>query len=437
MHLLRGAFWIGLYLALVLAPLFAMVIGPVPPGRGFWWEFGIAVGFAATAMMGIQFALTARFRRATAPYGIDIVYYFHRYLALVTVAVILAHPLGLLVAEPALAGLLDPRDAPWHLTAGTVSVLVVLLLVGASLARKRLRIRYEVWRWTHGLLAVAAVGLALVHIQGVGYYVGVPWKRALWSVIVATWVGLLIWVRVLKPWRLRRRPYRVTSVTPERGDAWTLAVEPVDHPGLRFEPGQFAWVTVGRSPFSMTEHPFSIASSPAPDGRLAFTIKELGDFTRTVGRIPPGERVYLDGPYGAFTVDRHPAPGYVFVAGGIGIAPLMSMLRAMADRNDRRPVLLVYAYRRWERLTFREELEALQSRLALRVVFVLAEPPEGWGGETGLVRADLLDRHLPPNRRELQYFVCGPVPMIEVVERALHRLGVSRARVHAELFDLV
>lgn len=437
MPVARGAFWILVYLALVLAPLFAMLVGPTPPGRGFWWEFAIAVGFAATSMLGIQFALTARFRRATAPYGIDIVYYFHRYLALVTVAVLLAHPIVLWAVEPALLGMLDPRYAPWYLTAGVISVIVVLVLVGVSVGRRRLRIPYEVWRWTHGFLAILGVGLALVHIQGVGYYVAVPWKRVLWTVIVGTWILVLLWVRLVKPWRLLHQPYRVTGVTPERGDAWTLAVEPVGHAGLAFEPGQFAWVTVGRSPFSMSEHPFSIASSPAPDGRVAFTIKELGDFTRTVGRIPVGERVYLDGPYGAFTIDRHPAPGYVFIAGGIGIAPLVSMLRALADRGDRRPLLLIYAYRRWERLTFREELDRLAERLNLRVVYVLAEPPEGWQGEVGLVSPELFDRHLPSDRRSLHYFICGPVPMIELAERSLHRLGIPRSRVHAELFDLV
>ena len=66
-NLARGAFWIAVYLALVLAPLFAMLVGPTPSGRGFWWELSIALGFAATSMLGIQFALTARFRRATAP----------------------------------------------------------------------------------------------------------------------------------------------------------------------------------------------------------------------------------------------------------------------------------------------------------------------------------------------------------------------------------
>ncbi|MDO8502874.1 MAG: ferric reductase-like transmembrane domain-containing protein [Gemmatimonadaceae bacterium] len=433
----RGAFWIAVYLTLVLAPVLALLIGPTPPGRGFWWEFAIAIGFAATTMMGVQFVLTARFRRAAAPFGIDIVYYFHRYLALVAVGLVLAHVLVLLVVEPVLLGLLAPWQAPAYITAGLASVVAVLLLVGVSLGRKRFGIRYETWRWTHGLLAILVICLALVHIWGVGYYVAVPWKRALWVGIAASWVAILGYVRVVKPWRLMRRPYRVAELRPERGDAWTMVVAPVGHTGFSFHAGQFAWVTVGRSPYTMSEHPFSISSPPASGGELAFAIKELGDFTGTVGQIPLGERVCVDGPHGAFTVDAHAATGYVFVAGGIGIAPIMSMLRALADAGDTRPLTLVYAYRRWERLTFREAIDELKTRLSLSVIYVLAEPPEGWSGEHGLVSEALLDRHLPPERAELQYLVCGPVPMIDVVERALYQLGIPLDRVHSELFDLV
>jgi len=115
----------------------------------------------------------------------------------------------------------------------------------------------------------------------------------------------------------------------------------------------------------------------------------------------------------------------------------MSMLRTLADRQDRRPLLLIYAYHTWERLTFREELERLQEGLDLRVVTILWEPPEGWQGESGLVSEALLGRHLPAARDGLECFICGPVPMIDLTERALHRLGVPMAKIHSELFDLV
>lgn len=425
------------YLTLVLGPTAALLIGPTPPGRGFWWDFAVAIGFAATTMMAVQFALTARFRRATAPFGIDIVYYFHRYLALVAVALVLAHVVVLVVMEPDLFDLIVPGEGLPYMTAGAAAVVALLLLIAVSIGRKNFGIHYERWRWTHGLLAIVVIGLALVHIQGVGYFVAVPWKRAMWMIIVASWAAILGYVRMVKPWLLLRKPYRVAQLRPERGDAWTMEVVPVGHRGFAFHAGQFAWVTVGRSPYTMSEHPFSISSSPAASGQLAFTIKQLGDFTNGVGKIPLGERVYVDGPHGSFTFDAHPASGYVFVAGGIGIAPIMSMLRALADAGDKRPFTLVYAYRRWDRLTFQEAIDELATRLNLSVVHVLTEPPEGWTGEQGLVTVELLDRHLPRERASLRYFVCGPVAMIDVVERALNQLGIPPGRVHSELFDLV
>jgi predicted ferric reductase len=433
-----GLFWLGVYLTLVLAPLFVLLIGPTPPGLGFWWDLSMALGFAGLAMMGVQFVLTARFRHATAPFGIDIIYYFHRYIGIVLLLVVIAHPVLVIVDNPATLGFLNPFVAPWHMGAGVVSMLALIGVVIASVWRKALGIAYEPWRVTHTALAVAAVGLALVHIEGVQYYTASPWKRVLWRVFALSWIAVVCYVRVLRPWLLVRRPYRVSDIAQERGDAWSLALEPRGHQGFSFQPGQFAWLTLGGSPFLMKEHPFSFSSSPMlPGGRVEFTIKELGDFTRTIGRVPRDAVAFVDGPYGAFSIDRHPAPGYVFVAGGIGIAPIMSMLQSLADRGDQRPLLLFYAYRRWERMTFREAIEALRSRLNLTVVFVLEEPPDQWNGERGWITREMLDRHLPEDRLIRHVFVCGPEAMTQAIERHLRGLGVPMSHVHSELFELV
>jgi predicted ferric reductase len=429
--------WIVFYLALVTTPLFVLLVEPRPPAAGFWWDFAIALGFSGAAMMGVQFVLTARFKRATAPYGIDIIYYFHRVLAVVTLLVVLAHPLLLLRENSGLLDLMHPVAGPWYITTGVWSLVAMLLIVASSVWRKALRLPYEPWRVVHVVLAVAALVLAGVHIEGVGVYVSTPWVRLLWVLIVASCVGVVVWVRLIKPWRLTRTPYEVTAVRPERGDAWTLAVAPRGHAGFPYQAGQFAWITLRSSPFAMREHPFSFSSAPSRPGTLEFTIKELGDFTRSIHTVRPGETVYVDGPYGAFTLNHASDAGCVFVAGGIGIAPLMSLLRALADARDTRRVVLIYAYRVWERLTFREELAALSSQLDLTVVYVLLEPPDDWTGERGLVTAALIARHVPVPRARLQYYVCGPTGLIAATERALGELGVPATQVHSEIFDLV
>ena len=432
----RG-FWLTVYLGAVLAPLVVLIVVETPAKWGWWWDVGIGLGFAGLVMMCIQFLLTARFRTATAPFGLDLIYYFHRYLAYVLIVVVLGHPVILIAVDPSLRSVLNPLAAPWPVAAGVVSLLLLLTLGVTSAGRKRLRIPYDVWKYSHLLLAVAAVVLAFVHVRGIGYYSGTPPANGLWVVIGLSLGAAVVRYRVWRPWRLYRTPYRVSEVKRLPGDTWLLAVEPDGHGGLDFLPGQFAWLILRHSPFAMREHPFSIASSPQAAPRLEFAIKERGDFTRSLGSLQKGEIAYVDGPYGVFSVDRHPqAAGYVLIAGGIGLAPMLSMLRALADRNDRRRHVLIAAHSEWDRIPFRDELQALQDRLDLAVVHVLEHPPEGWNGEQGWIDRSKLERHLPAERTQYDYFICGPIPMIRIAERSLRELGVPASRLHTELFDL-
>jgi predicted ferric reductase len=286
---------------------------------------------------------------------------------------------------------------------------------------------------------VLGIVFAVLHVLGSGSYLEQPWKRALWALLALCWIGLAIWVRLLRPARLTRSPYRVVEVRDEPGRNWSLRLEPVHGSGFAYHPGQFAWLSLRSSPFALREHPFSFASSPTRPGSLEFMIKELGDFTSTIGSIQPGEIAYVDGPYGSFGSDFHPhATGYVFVAGGAGIAPIISMLRALADRADLRPLWLFYGNRRRDRVVFDDEIRALAERLDLRVVDVLSEPPDDWTGERGFISCEVMARHLPPagQREQLHYFVCGPAPMIRLAERNLEQLQVPLRHLHSEIFDL-
>ena len=265
-----------------------------------------------------------------------------------------------------------------------LSLFALISLVAMALWRATLHIRYEIWHLTHIAFAVVAVTGGILHMVGWGFYLTDPWKRALWICLTIFWIGLLLYVRIVKPLFMLRRPYRLSEVRKERGDTTTLVMQPDGHAGFRFKPGQFGWLTVWGSPFKITGHPFSFSSSAeATDGRVEMSIRNLGDFTSEIHKVPVGKRVYLDGPYGAFTIGN-PADMHVLIAGGVGVTPMMSMIRTLADRGDKRPVILLYGSKDWESITFREELEALKKRLNLTVVHVLANPPAGWTGETGL-----------------------------------------------------
>ncbi len=436
-HFLGSAFWIGIYFILATMPIFAMLIGPTPPGRGFWRELSIGFGFAGLSMMGLQFFLTGRFRNVTSPYGIDVVYHFHRNIALIAFLFILFHPFFLIVSSPKTLMLLNPLSSPWWMMAGAIGLLSFAVVILTSLYRIKLGLTYERWRVIHGYVSVIAVALSLSHIVGVGYYMQGHLKHYLWIALVAAWFSVLIYIRILKPLIMLRHPYIIEDVVKERGKSWTLTLRPEGHKGINFKPGQFAWLTIEKSPFSIREHPFSFSSSAMDTGKIQMTIKELGDFTAKIGEIPPGDQAYIDGPYGTFTIDHYLEPGYVFIVGGIGITPIMSMLRTLADRRDKRPLLLIYSSKTWEDTTFREEIDELKNRLNLQVVYVIEKPSEECNGEAGMVTADIIARYLSDDRMEREYFICGPEPMQKAVKEALVKLGLPLERVQSESFNFV
>jgi len=429
--------WIALYLALILLPPALLLVAPTPRPGGFWWDFALGLGYVALAMIGVQFWMTARFKRATAPFGIDLVYYFHRYFGALALSLLLLHVAIFVARYPVVLGGGNPLNLTLPLALGWVALAAFLLMVLGSFGRKWLGIEYDRWRRWHVALALVGLGASVAHVFSIGSFLEPAWKSGLWGALALTWFGLVVWVRVVRPWRLTRAPYRVTEVRREAGNAWTLRLEPEQPGALVYRPGQFAWLTLGASPWAMREHPFSMSSSPTHPGALEFTIKAVGDFTSAIGTIRPGERAYVDAPYGNFVVDpQSDATGFVFVAGGSGIAPILSMLRALADLGEQRPIWLFYGNRRWERVIARDELDALVRRLRLQVVHVLGEPAADWSGERGMVTLDVLRRHLPADLSRCDGFVCGPAPMTREIEQGLARLGVPRRRLHSEIFDI-
>jgi predicted ferric reductase len=433
----RSIVWMVIYLLFIFLPLFALLTGSLPPARDFWTEFSAALGYSGLAIMGLQFGLTARFRFVTEPWGEDVIYHFHRRISLFAVALVVVHPLIMFSVHPELLAFPQNGEVPLGAVFAFLSVFSLLALVVTALWRAKLKIPYEVWHITHIALAIIAVTGGLLHMVGWSFYLVDPWKRSLWIALTIFWIALVFYIRIVKPVFMLRRPYRVQEVRRERGDTTTLVMRPDGHPGFRFTPGQFAWLTVWGSPFKITAHPFSFSSSAATsDGHVEISIRNLGDFTREIPKVPVGQRVYLDGPYGAFTIG-HPADMHALIAGGVGITPMMSMIRTLADVGDKRAVILFYGSKDWDSITFREELENLKARLDLTVVHVLADPPVSWTGERGFMTAEVLMRHLPRPYPDHEYFICGPAVMMDAIEKALGELGVPMSKYHSERYSFV
>lgn len=243
--------------------------------------------------------------------------------------------------------------------------------------------------------------------------------------------------RVVRPLLLRRKPYRASEIRAERGDSYTLVLHAEGHSGLNFAAGQFVWLTLGGSPVSLQQHPFSISSSSLRSDIIDLTIKELGDFTATIKHVKPGTRAFLEGPFGAFTLDADSSKGLVFIVGGVGVTPVMSILRTLQETDDARPLLLIYGSRDLEDTLFLDELRGLGQLLDLTTIHVLEDSPDGWTGESGLINQEIVDRYLPKEPADFDYYVCGPEPLMDFAEVHLRRSGVPLRQIFSERFNIV
>ncbi|MBL8228721.1 MAG: ferredoxin reductase family protein [Bryobacterales bacterium] len=392
--------------------------------------------------MAFEYALISKVKTLAGAFGQDALLQFHKLMGMLATALLAIHVFLMVYAAGYPIEWLNPfhEESPWAMRWGIISTAFLVLLMFLSMGRKMIRLSYDWWQLTHAWLADAIILAGLVHVLQFGTFSSSPAMQVAFTVYYAILLALGINFKIIRPLRMWSKPWEVVENRKERGDSRTLVLKPVGHDGFTFEPGQFAWISTGKTPFHKDRHPISFSSCAYDHmpAEIGFTIRDLGDWSGgTVPDLEPGRRVWVDGPHGVFTADREQGMGYVLIGGGVGITPMMSICATLAERGDTRPVILFFASRDVEGLTFAEEFEALKNRMNLRIVIVIERPPDGWTGEKGYLTGEMMKKHLPAHFRRFQYFICGPVPMMNAVEKALPRLGVPPQHIHSERFDMV
>lgn len=427
-----------IYVAIALLPLALSWLQGLEP-RAFWRELSGGLAMVGFAMMLVQFVLSGRFERVSGKTGIDFTMRFHQLAAWSVLLFVLVHPF--LYAAPRLwtdpfaaIAQLQRMFSSEGLRSGVIAWWLLVLMVPMAVWRDRLPIGYEIWRLSHGVAALLIALLGLHHTLRVGTHAADPVLATVWILLGLVAVASLVFVYGVKPFLKARAPYVVVTNKKVADRMWEVAVAPASGEAIDFRAGQFAWVNFGHAAWSLTEHPFSISSAPHERPRIAFTIKESGDFTNHIGEIGLGSRAYLDGPHGSFTMAGREAAGVVLIAGGVGLAPIMGILRDLHARAFHGPVHLIYGNRVASQILYRDELRAMSETLDLALHLVLSEPPPGWTGRTGEITGEILRGCLEHADRHWPHFVCGPIPMMDSVERSLAELGVPAAAIVAERF---
>ena len=222
----------------------------------------------------------------------------------------------------------------------------------------------------------------------------------------------------------------VVSKDPVTHDMRHLVLRLIEPGEVKFFPGQYMDISV---PGTDQVRSFSMANTSSRDGLLEFVIKVYPDglFSQFLdSELQVGDRLELTGPFGVFTLRESDAE-LVFVGGGAGMAPILSLLRSMAERGIHRQATFFYGARTQQDLCFEEELGLIAEKLP-NFTYVPALSHEEWEAETGLI-TDVVKR-LRGSLTGAHAYVCGPPPMVEAAIPLLETLGVEEKRVYYDKF---
>ncbi|MEM8540253.1 MAG: ferredoxin reductase family protein [Pseudomonadota bacterium] len=352
--------------------------------------------------------------------GLDRMYQVHKVAGVVSALFVLVHFFGVPKELPAgidpVANALVP-SVPLGMGA------LILLVISLALALNR-RISYSRWRPMHKLMG-------LVYFLSIGHFMMAPpifferFSASGFYLIAAAIIGVLSFLYSVFGMNKRTG----LKFTIEAVNALERATEIVLKPTgnmLEFKPGQFAFVEIQGKSWS-EPHPFTISSAPGED-RLRFTIKVLGDWTRKVREeLEAGGEVLVRGPYGRFDAETA-GNKQIWLAGGIGLTPFLSKLRAM-KAGDKRQIHLVYAAREEQDAIFLDELKTLAKKLGNITLVPL------FSNDGDFARVYIMKQKLPDPLDSYDFFMCGPKPMIDGLMKDLNKEGVGRSNIHTEAFE--
>ncbi|SNS16666.1 ferredoxin reductase family protein [Tropicimonas sediminicola] len=423
--------------ALVLLP-YGLALSQGLEIRNVYTELVTALSVAGLAAMLLQFVLAGRIGWFVRRAGLDQSMLLHRKAGQWIAALFVLHPFLIVLPRFIVAPQLAASDIWLTFTApetatGVYAMALMAVLVLTSVFKDRLPMSYEAWRLSHGVgFAVVAVLATLHAITNGRHGVYNHWFDAMWIALCAAAVASLLDTYLWHPYRRARRPFRVAAVERASARDTLLTIEKDGDFPFDFRAGQFAWINTSGHAGNLTEHPFSIASTPRDLPRLSFVVRNLGDYTSDLAGLAPGQRVYLDGPFGDFTLEIAASQDIVLIAGGVGIGPILGLLRALRDQGCTRRVRLIYGSRNPEDVVARDEIAAAEAQMAdFKATLVLENA--GDGAERGLIDRMVLSRKLDADQiAKAAFYVCGPPQMTRLVVRTLKSLGVPRRHIRFE-----
>jgi predicted ferric reductase len=427
--------WIAvLALSVFIGSRACMEASPSGGGSQAVLAVGRSLGLLAVALLLLQPILALRPKALERVFGLDRLLAFHRFSAVLCLGAAFLHPMFVYGSGLRSAGPSGWRL--WPVALGAVALLGVWVMVVSSLYRSFVQLHWEAWRKLHVIMALGIVP-ALAHV----FIIQPDFRRGLWplwwTLVLGTWLASVVWQRVVIPRMERARSqFTVAAVKAAAENVTEVTLSPENAP-FAYSPGQFAFLRFHSEQVADEEHPFTISSTPSDSRRIQFTIKGSGDFTRTVGALRQGDTAHVSGPFGVFTPARFEGLTHlVMVAGGIGITPMLSVLRTYAMNTDRVPMTLLWSNRTTADTPYLDELADLARSIPELSVHHFLTQDTRPGVRTERLAVPALRELTPSHEAGVHVMLCGPRRMMRDLARAFRALGYPRSAVHYEDFAL-
>lgn len=394
-------------------------------------SIGQLTGLVGMAMFALSLALSARVKWFEYFFkGVNDVYVAHHTYGGLSLVFLLLHPLALAMVyaqtsyAKALTFLLPGLD--WKINLGVASLYLLLSLLVLTYY---VSLKYEIWLKTHKYLGLAFFlgGLHSFFVPSDISRISSLW----WYMMVLSVLGLGAYTyrTLLNKYFVQKYRYSVTDVQQLPNNVTQIILKPLQN-ALQYKAGQFIFIEFKHPLFSKESHPFSIGSSPGKNGALSLAIKTLGDYTEKLPMLQVGTEALIEGPYGVFDAFAQKYPEQVWIAGGIGVVPFLSMARSLQDVTDSSlAITLYYSVRNAEEAVYLDELLSLSaSDQRLHIIPYYSK-------EQGRLTAELIASqtgYSDPN-----VFICGPLAMMKSLKKQFTSLGLAKERIHTEEFAML